>query len=201
MNVAILVSGSGTNLQALLDAEVAGDLAPANIAVIISNNPNAHGLDRAKTHHKPTAVVNHRDFAQREDFEQSLLDVLSRHNVQVVVLAGFMRILTNHFVSAFPLRIINTHPALCPAFPGIHAPQQALDYGVRITGCTVHFVDEKVDTGPIIFQEAVGVLPTDTVTSLHDRIRACEHRLLPRALQALAAGRITVRDRRVSIRS
>ncbi len=199
MRVAVLVSGTGTNLQALLDAAARGALAPATIAVVVSNRPGVVALDRARAAGVPAVAIDHRGFATREAFEDALLGELATHGVEAVVLAGFMRVLTARFVGAFAGRIINTHPALSPAFPGAHAAAQALAHGVKVTGMTVHFVDVGVDTGPIIAQRAVPVLATDDVATLQRRIQREEHRLLPRAVQALAAGRLTCEGRRVLI--
>ena len=199
MKVAVLVSGNGTNLQALIDAQASGALAPAELCCVISNRPDAFALQRAQKANIAADVVDHKAFADRTAFETELIAALERHSAEAVVLAGFMRILTEGFVTRFRHRIINTHPALCPAFPGIHAPQQAIDYGVRLTGCTVHFVDAGVDTGPIIFQESTPVGPADDASSLHQRIRALEHRLLPRAVQLLANGRLSLDGRHVVI--
>jgi phosphoribosylglycinamide formyltransferase-1 len=191
----VLVSGRGTNLQALLDAP----LAPAEIAVVVSNRPDAPALDRARAAGVPAIVVDHKAHASRDAFEVALLDALAAHRVEAVVLAGFMRILGARFIDAFPLGIVNTHPALLPAFPGVDAAAQAIAHGVKLAGVTVHFVDHGVDTGPIIAQRAVPVLPGDDAASLHHRIQREEHRLLPRVVQALAAGRITCEGRRVTI--
>lgn len=199
MRFAVLVSGQGTNLQALLDAAGRGELAPAEIALVLSNKPAVPALARAAAAGVATAVVDHRGYPDRRAFEEAMLAELRSARIDGIVLAGFMRILTEHFVSAFPHRILNTHPALCPAFPGVNAPQQALDYGVKVTGCTVHLVDTGVDTGPIVAQAAVAVLDGDDATSLHDRIRAHEHRLLPEATRLLAAGRLAVEGRRVRL--
>lgn len=199
MRIAVLVSGGGTNLQALLDAQAAGRLAPGEIVVVVSNRPGVGALDRAAAAGVPATVVDHKIFLDRPSFEDAVLEVLTEHRVDAVVLAGFMRVLTPRFVDAFPLRIVNTHPALLPAFPGHDAPAQAIAYGVKVTGVTVHFVDTGVDTGPIIAQRAVPVVPGDDASSLHRRIQAEEHRLLPRVVQALAAGRITCEGRRVAI--
>jgi phosphoribosylglycinamide formyltransferase-1 len=198
---AILVSGQGTNLQALLEAEQRGALAPAQIALVVSNRPGAPALARARAAGVATVMIDHMLHADRRSFEESLLAELHRAEIGGVVLAGFMRILTPHFVSAFPHRILNTHPALCPSFPGVHAARQALDYGVKVTGCTVHLVDTGVDTGPIVFQAPVEVEDDDDEASLHARIRAREHALLPEAVRLLAAGRLRVERRRVRILS
>ena len=195
MRVAVLVSGSGTNLQALLDAEARGELAPAEIAVVVSNKPGAKALDRACAASKPAIVVDHKAFATRGEFEDALLHVLDEHRVEAVVLAGFMRVLTAHFVERFPLRIVNTHPSLLPAFPGVDAAAQALAYGVKLAGVTVHFVDTSLDGGPIIAQACVPVLPGDDAHALQARIQREEHQLLPRVVQRLAAGRYTCEGR------
>ncbi len=192
MRIAVLVSGSGTNLQALLDAQARGALAPGKIVLVISNRPAVKALARADKASVPNLVVDHKCFASRAEFEDGLLEALAAEQVETVVLAGFMRILSPHFVDRFPNRILNTHPALCPAFPGINAPQQAIEAGVKVTGCTVHFVDRGVDTGPIILQEALPVLDDDTASALHTRIQVLEHALLPRATQLLAAGLVHI---------
>lgn len=200
MRFAVLVSGSGTNLQALLDAESRGALAPATIAVVVSNRPGVMALARAERAGKPAVCVDHRAYASREAFEDAVLAVLAAHAVEAVVLAGFMRILTARFLDRFPHRILNTHPSLLPAFPGVDAVAQALAYGVKVTGCTVHFVDAGVDTGPIIAQACVPVHDDDDATQLHDRIRALEHALLPEAARMLAAGALLCDGRRVQRR-
>lgn len=195
MKLGVLVSGSGTNLQALLDAEARGDLDPGEIAVVISNRPGVKALDRAAAASKRHVVVDHKRFNDRASFEDALLAEL--RGVEAVILAGFMRVLTHHFVEKFPLRILNTHPSLLPAFPGVDAPAQALAYGVKVSGVTVHFVDTSLDGGPIIAQRAVAVEPGDDAAALHKRIQAEEHRLLPRVVQRLAAGRLSCEGRHV----
>ena len=197
MKVGVLVSGTGTNLQALLDAEARGALAPARIAAVVSNRPGVQALARATAAGKPAEVVDHRAFPDRAAFEARLLEVLAAHGVEAVVLAGFMRVLTAHFVDRFPLRIVNTHPSLLPAFPGVDAPAQALAHGVKLAGVTVHFVDTSLDGGPIIAQVAVPVLPGDDAAALHARIQREEHRLLPEIVRDLAAGAIRCDGRRV----
>lgn len=199
MKLGVLVSGNGTNLGALLEHQGAGTLAPAEIALVISNRPGVGALERAAAAGVEALVIDHRGFDGREAFEAAMLEALAARGVSAIVLAGFMRVLTATFVDAFPGRIINTHPALCPAFPGIDAPGQALAHGVKVSGCTVHLVDTGIDTGPIIFQAAVPVEPDDSRETLHARIRSREHELLPRAAQLLAAGRLRVDGRRVRI--
>ena len=195
MKVGVLVSGTGTNLQALLDAERAGKLAPAEIACVVSNRPGAGALARAQARGKPAITIDHKAFAARESFEDALLSTLAEHGAEGVVLAGFMRILTAHFIGRFPDRIVNVHPSLLPAFPGVDAQRQALEHGVKVTGATVHFVDLGLDAGAIILQAAVPVADDDTVATLRDRILEREHDILPRAVALLAAGKL-VRDGR-----
>ncbi len=194
MKFAVLVSGTGTNLQALLDAQARGELAPAEIAVVVSNKRDAPALARAAAAGVPAEIVEHAGL-DRVEFETRLLATLARHGVEAIVLAGFMRVLTAHFVERFALRIINTHPSLLPAFPGVDAPAQALAYGVKLSGVSVHFVDTSVDGGPIIAQVAVEVADGDDARTLHARIQREEHRLLPIVVQRLAAGRLSCQGR------
>ena len=194
MKLAVLVSGAGTNLQALLDTRARGELAPAEIAVVVSNKRDAPALARAAAAGVPAEVVEHAGLT-RPDFEARLLDALARHAVEAIVLAGFMRVLTAEFVARFPLRIINTHPSLLPAFPGADAAAQAIAHGVKLSGVTVHFVDASVDGGPIIAQVAVPVAEGDDAASLHARIQREEHRVLPIVVQRLAAGELSCQGR------
>jgi phosphoribosylglycinamide formyltransferase-1 len=191
ITLGVLVSGSGTNLQAVLDAIAAGSL-DARVAIVVSNVDGAHALERARAAGVETAVLEHAKYADRAAFDRALLELLRARGVEVVVLAGFMRLLTTWFLDAFPMRIVNVHPALLPAFPGVHSQRQALEHGVRIAGCTVHFVDAGTDTGPIIAQAAVAVREGDDEESLRLRILAREHELLPRVLQWIAEGRVSV---------
>jgi phosphoribosylglycinamide formyltransferase-1 len=196
---AVLVSGAGSNLQALLDHAAAGSLEPAAIVAVASNRPEAAALDRARAAGVPAIAVDHRSFARREDFEAALLAGLAPHAPDAIVLAGFMRVLTPRFLGAFPGRVINTHPSLLPSFPGAGAIEQALAHGVTITGCTVHFVDDGVDLGPIIAQRAVPIGRGDDATMVRARIQAAEHVLLPAVVRALAQGRISCEGRRVVV--
>lgn len=189
LNLGVLVSGSGTNLQAILDAIEDGRL-DARARVVISNKPGVLALERAERAKVPTRVLVHRDFPDRESFDAKLVEALREAGVDLVVLAGFMRLLTPRFLDAFPGRLINIHPSLLPAFPGVDAQKQAFDYGVRITGCTVHFVDKGTDTGPVIAQAAVPVLEGDDVERLRARILEQEHRLLAEVLGWFAEGRV-----------
>lgn len=187
----VLVSGTGTNLQAILDSIASGEL-KARVGVVISNVATAKALERAKAAKIPAIVVDHKAFPDREAFDAAIVEVLRSHGVECVVLAGFMRLITSTMLDAFPNRIVNVHPALLPAFPGTHAQRQALQYGVGVSGCTVHFVDSGVDTGPIIVQGTVPVLDDDTEATLVARILKKEHELLPLALQWIADGKVTI---------
>jgi len=198
LRVGVLLSGSGTNLQALIDAVGAGRL-DARIAVVISNEPAAQGLVRAARHGIPSVTISHRDFPTRQEFDAKVVEVLRAHDVELVALAGFMRLVTPVLLAAFPARVLNIHPALLPAFPGLHAERQALASGARITGVTVHVVDEHTDHGPIILQVAVPILPDDDEERLHARIQLQEHRAYPRAIQLFAEGRVRIDGRRVRI--
>lgn len=200
MKLAVLVSGTGSNLQALLDAERNGTLAPGEIVCVVSNRPVVRALERAAQAGKPAQVVDHTQFASREAFEDAVQEVLAAHEVEGIVLAGFMRMLTPRFLLRYPDRIINVHPSLLPAFPGVNAQKQALEYGVRVTGATVHFVSPEMDGGAIILQAAVPVFEDDTVDEVNGRILIEEHWILPRATQLLAAGKLVREGRRVKIR-
>lgn len=195
--VAVLVSGSGTNLQALLDVAARPDY-PARIAVVVSNRRDAGALDRARAAGVPAVWISHRGKG-RDAFERELVAVLREHQVAWVALAGFMRVLTGTFLEAFRGRILNIHPSLLPAFPGLDAQRQAFDHGVRIAGCTVHFVDDGTDTGPIIAQGAVPVLPDDDAETLRRRILAVEHRIYPMVLRMAVEGRLHVDGRKVRV--
>jgi len=194
--IAVLVSGGGTNLQAIIDACERGEI-PCRVALVLSNKEDAYGLVRAKKHGIPTEVVRHRDFPSREAFDERLVETIRRSGAELVCLAGFMRVLTPVFVRAFPNRILNIHPALLPSFPGTHAQKQALEYGVRFSGCSVHFLDEGVDTGPIIVQAVVPVYDDDTEDSLGSRILTQEHRIYPMAIRLFFEGRLKIEGRRV----
>lgn len=194
----ILVSGSGTNLQAIIDSSEKGQI-EAEVVCVISNKAQAFGLERARKHGIPAVYLDHKTFPSRAEYDAAVVCLLKEHNVDLVVLAGFMRIVTPVLLDAFPNRVMNIHPALLPAFPGLDAQKQALEYGAKVAGCTVHFVDSGTDTGPIIMQSAVTVLEDDTVETLSQRIHVEEHRLYPAAIGLFAAGRLTVNGRRVII--
>jgi phosphoribosylglycinamide formyltransferase-1 len=194
----VLLSGSGTNLQALIDAIAAGTLR-ARIAVVISNVADAGGLERARRHGLTTITLPHGDAASREAYDRRLVQALRDHGVTLVVLAGFMRLVTPVLLDAFKNRVLNVHPALLPAFPGLHAERQALEHGARVTGVTVHFVDEETDHGPIVAQAVVPVFAEDTEATLHARLQRQEHRLYPFAIQLIAEGRVHIEGRRVLV--
>jgi len=198
LKLGILISGRGSDLQSVIDGIEKGEIA-ARISVVISNEPDALGLERARRHHIPAIVVCHRDFTTRQAFEARLLEVLEEYGVGLVVLAGFMRLLTPFFLKKYPMKVINIHPALLPAFPGENVQQKAVDYGVRFAGCTVHFVDEGMDSGPIIAQAVVPVFSTDTGDALSDRILKQEHQIYPRVIHWIARGLVRVEGRRVHI--
>jgi len=196
--VAVLVSGSGTNLQCLLDA-AADPAYPARIAVVVSNVPGVRALERAALAGVPTRVLPHQGYADRVAYDRALVEAIAPFSCNIACLAGFMRLVGPTFLRAFPGGVLNVHPALLPSFPGLHAHRQALEHGVKVTGCTVHIVDEGTDTGPIVAQAAVPVLDADTEESLQKRIQEQEHRLFPMALGLLAAGRLRVEGRRVHV--
>ena len=196
--IGVLISGSGTNLQSIIDAIEAKKL-DAKVEVVLSNKADAYGLARAQNHGIRTEVLDHKAFASREAYDQAVVDLLRARGVELVVLAGFMRLLSPVFVKAYSNRIMNIHPALLPSFPGLHVQKKALDHGVRFAGCTVHFVNEECDEGPIIIQAVVPVFPDDTEEQLAARILKQEHRIYPRAIQLYAEGRLHVVGRRVSV--
>lgn len=197
--IAVLVSGGGSNMTAIADRIEEGSL-DASIAVVIADHARAAALDKAAERGLPSRVVDFASFAAREDFDRALLDAIGESGAQTVVLAGFMRLLGPGLLGAFPQRILNIHPALLPSFPGLRGQRQAAEYGARIAGCTVHFVDEGVDTGPVIIQAALAVAPGERHDTLAERILRLEHRVYPQAIQWLAAGRLTVRGRHVFLR-
>jgi len=200
LRLGVLISGSGSNLQSIIDNIEKGSL-KATIKIVISNNPDAFGITRAKKHGIPFVVLKNGNFKSKEDFDSELIKVLKENNVDVVILAGFMRIISPAFLKAFPQKVLNIHPALLPSFPGLHGQKQAFDYGVKFSGCTVHFVDEGVDTGPIIIQSVVPVLDDDTEETLAARILKEEHKIYPRAIQFFADGKIEIQGRKVRIRN
>ncbi len=197
MRVAVLASGQGSNLQALIErANASGGR--FSIEVVIANRENAFALKRAESSHIATHCEPHSAYDSRADFENALIAHLDRYDIELVVLAGFMRVLTSVFLNRFSNRVVNVHPALCPSFPGIHAPRQALAHGNLITGCTVHLVDQGVDTGPILAQAAVPIRPDDDEETLARRIQEKEHRLLPGIIENIALGNVKFENNRAS---
>ncbi len=196
--LAVLVSGNGSNLQAIINHIEAGKI-NARIACVISNKKDAPALQKAIKHQIPTVVQENSDYKNRLDYDLNLINTLKGFNVKLVILAGFMRIVSETMVNAFPNLIMNIHPALLPSFPGLNAQKQALDYGVRLSGCTVHFVDNGTDTGPIILQAAVPVMEDDTIETLSNRIQIKEHLIYPEAIRLFADGKLTLQGRQVHI--
>jgi len=191
VKLGVLISGRGSNMLALARACAAPEY-PAEIALVVSNEPDAPGLSAAADLGLATAVVEHRDYDGREPFEWGLVNALRTHGVELVALAGFMRLLGSGFLEAFPQRVLNIHPSLLPAFPGLHAHEQALAYGVRYSGCTVHLVTEDMDAGPILLQAAVPVQAHDTAETLAARVLEHEHRIYPEAVRLVAEQRVRV---------
>ena len=196
VKIGILASGEGSNFQAIVDQT--GD-SPVQFAVVIYNNPAAPVRLRAENLGIPTVFLDHRQFATREALDQAILEVLGEYDVDLVVMAGWMRLVTSVLVDAYRGRMVNIHPSLLPSFRGIRAVEQALEYGVQVTGCSVHFVDLEVDSGPIIAQEAVPILADDSVETLSQRIHEAEHRIYPQVVRWLAEGRVQIEGRRVRI--
>ena len=199
LGLGVLASGRGSNLQAILDA-CARPGFPARVVVVVADRERAPALEHARQHRVPAIWLNPKDFGDRAAYDEALRRLLDEHRVGLVCLAGFMRILTPGLVRAYAGRIVNVHPSLLPAFPGLAAQRQALEHGVRVAGATVHFVDEGVDTGPIILQASVPVHPDDTEETLSARILVEEHRLYPEAVRLFAEGRLTIAGRKVLIR-
>lgn len=202
VRLGVLVSGRGSNLQAIVDAIEAGTLS-AEVAVVLSNKPDAGGLERARKHGAPAVWLDPKPYAGRPDsreaYDKAVLEVLQKHEVDLVLLAGYMKIVTAVLVTAYPNRMMNIHPSLLPSFPGLDVQKKVMDHGCKIAGCTVHFVTEGVDEGPIIVQAAVPILEGDTVDALAARILEQEHRIYPHAIQLYAEGRLRVEGRRVMV--
>jgi len=198
LRLAVLASGSGTNLQSIIDQSQQGRL-DAEICLVISNNPGAGALTRAAQAGIKTLCIDHREFDTREDFDRAVIAGVEKVGAELIVLAGFMRIISALFLQAFPQKIINIHPSLLPSFPGLHVQQKAIDYGAKFSGCTVHFVDSGVDTGPIIVQAVVPIFHDDSEETLAARILEQEHKIYPQAIQWIAEGRIKIVDRQVQI--
>lgn len=201
--IAVLVSGGGSNLQSIIDRIEEGVL-DVEIKLVFSNRARAFGLERAKAHGIPRAVLSHKDFRTREDFDREMVKLIHDHGVTApegaVVMAGFMRVVTNELLGAFPNRVLNIHPALLPSFPGVDGQGAAADYGVKISGCTVHFVDEEMDRGPVVIQAAVPCQAGEDGGELAPRILKLEHRVLPQAIQWLAQDRLSIENRHVHVK-
>ncbi|MBA7498939.1 Phosphoribosylglycinamide formyltransferase [subsurface metagenome] len=198
INIGVLASGRGTNLQAIIEAVKEG-IIEGEISIVVSDNLDAYALKRAKQHNIETQYVDFKSFKNREDYDKKIVECLKEKKIDLVVLAGYMRILSPFFINAYKNKIMNIHPALLPSFPGLHAQRQAVEYGVKISGCTVHFVDEGVDSGPIILQKAVEVSVNDTEESLAEKILKEEHQIYPRAIQLFSQGRLIIKGRKVFI--
>ena len=199
INIGVLVSGRGTNLQSIIDAIREGKI-EGRISIVISDNRKAFALKRAEKSNIETRYIDFKSFKNREDYDKKIVEYLKEKDVDLVVLAGYMRILSPYFIKMYKNRIMNIHPALLPSFPGLHAQRQAVEYGVKVSGCTVHFVDEGVDSGPIILQKAVEVEDNDTEESLAERILKEEHQIYPRAIQLFSEGRLVIKGRKVYIK-
>lgn len=198
INVGVLISGRGSNLQAIIDASEKKKT-PAKVVVVVSNRPDAYGLERAKKHNIPTAVFEPNNFPDKNTYELEIVKTLKEHKVDLLCLAGYMRIVGPVLLEHYQGRMMNIHPALLPSFPGLNVQKAAIDHGVKVSGATVHFVDEGCDTGPIIVQAAVPVLENDTEETLSARILEQEHRIYPEAIKLFAEGRLKIEGRRVRI--
>jgi len=199
INIGVLASGRGTNLQAIIEAIEEGKI-EGRISIVISDNCDAFALKRAEQYNIDTRYINFKEFKNREDYDKKIVECLKEKDVDLVVLAGYMKILTPYFIIVYKNKIMNIHPALLPSFPGLHVQRQAVEYGVKVSGCTVHFVDEGVDSGPIILQKAVEVKDDDTEESLAKRILKEEHQIYPRAIQLFSQGRLIIKGRKVFIK-
>ena len=198
IKIAVFCSGSGTNLQAIIDSCKSGYI-PADIAAVVSDKKDAFALSRAKAAGIDTLVLNPKDFVSREDFDKEIIAHLKKKKVELVVLAGYMRLLSDHFINEFKNRIMNVHPSLLPSFKGTHGIKDALEYGVRVTGVTVHLVDEKLDNGPVILQKAVEIMDDDTEETLLEKVHKEEHKIYPEAIRLFAEGRLKIEGRIVTI--
>jgi len=194
--IGVLLSGRGSNFVALADSVAAGRIPDAEIAIVVSNREGAAGIDKAKDRGIPTRVIPSKGL-EREPYDRQVVAVLHQHGVDLICLAGYMRLLSPYFVASFPNRILNIHPSLLPSFPGLESQRQALEYGVKIAGCTVHFVDENLDAGPIVLQAAIPVHDADTEVTLSERILAEEHRIYSEAVRIVLEGKFKIAGRRV----
>lgn len=199
MNIGVLVSGSGSNLQAIIDSIEAGVIKESSVKVVISNRREAYALERAKKYGIETVYLNGKDFATREEYDKKIVEILQERGIELVVLAGYLRWITSYFVEKFKNRILNIHPSLLPSFKGLHGIEQAFDYGVKVTGVTVHFVDETEDGGAVILQEPVIIEEKDTLETLEEKIHKVEHVLYPKAIELYRIGKLKMEGRKVKI--
>jgi phosphoribosylglycinamide formyltransferase-1 len=199
INIGVLASGRGTNLQAIIEAIEDGKI-EGEIKIVISDHPNACALKRAQQYLIDTRYIDFKEFKNREEYDKEIIKTLKEKKIDLVVLAGYMRILSPYFIRTYQNKIMNIHPALLPSFIGLHAQKQAVEYGVKVSGCTVHFVDEGIDSGPIILQKAVEVSDDDTEESLTEKILEEEHQIYPRAIQLFCEGRLVIKGRKVLIK-
>lgn len=199
LKIGVLASGRGSNFQAIIDSAESGYL-DITIALLITDNPDAFAVERAKKHGIESLVITPKECGSKEGFYLRISSELQKRGVGLVILAGFMRVVGKPLLDAFPNRVMNIHPALLPSFPGLHGQKQAVDYGVKVSGCTVHFVDEGMDTGPVIIQAAVPLRDDDTEDTLSERILKCEHRIFPAAIRLFAEGRLEVNGRKVIVK-
>ncbi len=197
-HITVLASGRGSNLEAIMEAEERGEIA-GKVVLVISDRADAQALERAKKRNIKALFIDPKKYARREDYDRALIDEIKAARTDLVVMAGFMRLLSPFFVRTFPLQIMNIHPSLLPAFPGTDGVEQAFAYGVKVAGCTVHFVDEGLDSGPVILQEAVPVIQGETVNTLHQRIHAAEHRIYPISIDLFCREKLRVEGRRCYI--
>jgi phosphoribosylglycinamide formyltransferase-1 len=198
LRLGVLVSGRGSNLQAIIDAIEKGEV-PAEIGIVVSNVPGVLALERAKKHGIKAVIINSKAYDSKEKYEREIINVLNDEKINLICLAGYMKILSPEFIEEFKGRILNIHPALLPAFPGLHVQRKALEYGVKFSGATVHFVDEGCDTGPVILQAVVPVLDDDTEETLSARILEQEHKIYPQAIKLYAEGKLEMKGRRINI--
>lgn len=199
MNIAVFASGSGTNLQAIINAISDGRIRNSRIVLVVSDNENAYALVRARNAGIECFVLTPRGYKKREDYDREIIKELEKRDAELIILAGFMRLVSSLFVEKYKNRIMNIHPALLPSFKGIHGIRDAFEYGVKVTGVTVHFVDEELDHGPIILQEAVGIEDNDTIETLEQKIHIVEHRLYPEAIKLFVENRLKIEGRKVKI--
>ena len=198
-NIAVLASGEGTNLEAILEAGERGDIKNGRVVIVVSDRERAPALDRARRRGIKAVYIDPAGYSKRQDYDLCLVSIFKEESIDLVVLAGFMRLLSPSFIKAFPMKIMNIHPALLPAFSGTNGIEQAFEYGVKVTGCTVHFVDEGLDSGPVILQEAVPVIQYESINTLEDRIHAVEHRIYPVAIGLFCRDKLEVKGRRCYI--